>query len=229
MAKTLSFKWISFITDSEELAGGYASDKLVTGYIHTKADLPQLSEAVRATEKLEGVAVSLGDYFGKVFVNKVTTPIQLETHLDISADRNLYTISGEGPTLQWLLEHIEEVNNPDPSKLHYFSDMVVQFLPQEYDKDRVTIKVLNLEGVRNFAYEIQDTDVSWLPGSFEEFIREYGYVDISVYKELSYILIVFKAAKSLWFNDPIEVATHFGDKRLVADLTLKGVFEEVGK
>ena len=75
---------------------------------------------------------------------------------------------------------------------------------------------------------IEDDTIEWLGNtSFNTFLKSYGYIDEAINKDITAILMVYQAARELDFKDPKAIATHFYGKRLIADMTLRGIFEDL--
>jgi len=225
MSKKIRFEWVSFINDSEEYIGSYFSNKLVISYVNTEVDLNQMAEMARCIQQFKGVNLTLGN--NQVIIKRLNTSIELVDNLYIGDYHNSYTVFGRGPNVQWLLNNRKEIDNLCTDKILYVDDMVVCLTHCCYHKDTVAIKLLDMSSIYDFIDEIEGTYVTWLDGTFDEFLETYGYTDEDTVRDISSILMVYQAAKSLGFKDPEEVAGHFGNKRLVVDLRMKAVFDDI--
>ena len=225
MNKKLAFKWASFIDDSEEFVGSYSDSKIGIGYISTKTSLEEIVETVKPLENLTDVKVALGEYYSHVFISGLTTSIELTTSFDVGDYNNMYPVADRGPSVQWLLDNKEVLNTASSNKVLYCKDMAIQVTPYKYDTNVVDITVLNTEDMEYFLDLIEGSPIEWLGNnSFNAFLESYGYTNEAINKDITAILMVYQAARELDFKDPKAIATHFYDNRLIADLTLRGVF-----
>ena len=227
MNKKLAFKWASFIGDSEEYIGCYFDNKIVIHYVSTKVSLKQIKETAKCVEKLEDVQIALGPRYSKVFINGLTTPIQLTDTFDVGDDLNFYPVIDNGPTVQWLLDNNEVLStfNHSTSKVLYTNNMAIQFIPYESDQDTITVVVLNTANIEDFLFMIEGSYIKWLDyKTFDAFLESYGYTDKAVNKNIMAAIMVYQAARELDFKSPESIAAHFYGKRLIADMTLRGVF-----
>ena len=222
MGKRLHFKWVSPVGDSEACTGSYEEGRLAIGYACTEAPLASVAEIAKQIEALKDVALTLGVGYDSVGIDGLTTPIQLTEHIDVDD----FAITGNGPSLEWLLEHTKDLSNPNPNKVFYVDNTVMQFSGNVYSGGTGLV-ILDIAVVKTFVDETAGTYIERLDGTFDEFLESYGYTDARILKDVPYLLTIYQAAKDLGFNDPKEVVTYFGDRRLIADLTLKGVFEGI--
>ena len=224
MGKRLHFKWVSPVGDSEACTGSYEEGRLAIGYACTEVPLASIAEVAKQIETLKDVALTLGVGYDSVGIDGLTTPIQLTEHIDVDD----FAITGNGPSLEWLLEHTKGLSNPNPNKVFYVDNTVMQFSGNVYSGG-TSLAVLDIDVIETFVDEVTGMHIERLDGTFDEFLESYGCTDAGAIKETPYILTAYQAAKDLGFTDPKGIAARFGDKRLIADLTLKGVFEGIGK
>ena len=225
MNKKLIFKWASFIGDSEEFVGSYFDCKIAIDCVPTKTSLKEIVEAIKPLEKLTNIKVTLGKDYRRVFISGLTAPIKLTTSFDVGDYSNRYSVVDKGPSVQWLLDNKEALSTTDFSEVLYCKDMAIQITSHKYDTNTVDITILNIEDMEYFLDLIEDDTIEWLGNtSFNTFLKSYGYIDEAINKDITAILMVYQAARELDFKDPKAIVTHFYDNRLIADLTLRGVF-----
>ena len=230
MNKKLVFKWASLIGDSEEYIGCYFDNKVITHYVYTKVTLKQIKETAKYVEKLEDVQIALGSYYSKVFINGLTTPIQLTDTFDVGDELNFYTVTANGPTVQWLLDNNETLStfSHNTSKVLYTNNMAIQFMSYKSDQSPITVVILHTANIEEFLLMAEGSYIKWLGDkTFNTFLEDYGYTDKTVNKNIMAVIMVYQAARELDFKDPKAIATHFYDKRLIADMTLRGIFEDL--
>lgn len=218
------FKWLPSINISEEYEGIGPDSFLEVIDVWTGKSLDELAKAAKSVEDLNSVKVVIGEEDNVVF-NSVATPVQLVSRLSIHGYRNEYKVSDEGPSLEWLLRHKEELNNPN--KVFYVDDMAVCFLPDYNREHAVTITVFSIKHMDAYIDALEDHDIEGLDESLEYFLERCGYTDESMYKSIAKVILTFQAIKKLDFPNAEEVVAHFCDKHLIADLKLKGVFEGI--
>ena len=232
MDKKLAFRWVSFVGDSEEYVGGYASSKVMINHLFAKVGLNLLATAAKRTEKLEGVKVHLDTgYESTVLIQGLVEPIELTSSGEVGNYGNKYVTSDNGPSVQWLLDNREALYNADPSKVMYVEGMAIYAAPYYHDNNTLIVTILSTDSRDTFVDMVENEHIEWLNDqTFDIFLESYGYIDEDTNRDIIVILMLYQAAKQLEFKDPIEVVTHFCDRRLIADLKLKGVFEgEFGK
>ena len=220
MCKKMTFRWAAPLRNSEEYSGFYQKDDLAMGYVYTKASLTSIVEIAKQIENLKYVELTLGPGYRNILIDGLTTPIQFIAPVDD------FTIEGNGPSLQSLVKCITKIDNFNPSKVFCVEDMIIQFLEQK-TSDTISLSLLDIKTVKTFTEEIAGTYIGYLDGTFKEFLENYGYTDKKTLEAVPYIFIAYRTAKKLGFTDPKEVINYFGNKRLIADLTLKGVFEAI--
>ena len=227
MDKDIDFQWASFPINSKKYADRSRYDNLVVGYVYLEEGLSQILEAVKRIKSFGDTEVTLGDDGNCIRITGLTDPTCLEECRYLGDSDDPYIISGNLPSLQWFLEYKEEVENPSSSTLLYVGSIAVQIAPSEYEGDVVAITSLDTKNLYAFIDRTEGEHIEWLGGTFDEFLEGYGYTGKDVYKAASLIFILLQVAVGLGFKSPEELATHFGDKCLIADLKLKGVFEDV--
>ena len=227
MDKSISFKWVSFLGDDEYYISSYSEARISVNHIFTKLTLNQIEETARYIENFKGTEISAGANLHNVFISGLNTPIRLAGALDVGEYCNLYLVSNKGPTVQWLLNHKEEINNPSPNRTLYVDNMAIQFTFCDYVDSRILVTILSTEDIDEFIDMVDDTYIQWLGKTFDAFTATYGYTDEDTVRRVSEAIAIFHAAKELGFEDPIKVTSNLVDKRLVADLIMKGVFDNV--
>ena len=227
MDKTLVFKWIALVENDKSATSLYQED-LSLNHTHIKASLPLVVDLVKQVETFENVSLSLGSGDNRIFIDGLTTPIRLIERANAGHFFKETILTGTGPSLKWLLENTTETNNPNPNKLLYTDDMVVRFEP--FKDEGTTITFLRVDDAKHILKTVGDSVIEWLSyEAFNTFLASYGYTNEVINNDIAFILMMYKATKELGFKDPKEVISHFCDKRLVAELALKGVFEKLLK
>lgn len=162
----------------------------------------------------------------KIRIDGLTTPIKLAEYKIIDPFYEKVTSIGNGPSLKWLLEHATEINDPDPDKVFYIDNMAIYF---KFFKNKDTvISFLNIKNMECVLKEIDDSIITWLNyETFDNFLKSYGYTNKITNKDIALILITYQFIKKLESKNPEKVIKHFYDKQLIAELTLKGVFDKL--
>lgn len=227
MNKKTTFKWISFIGNSEDWMESYSGSELAVNDVDTEVCLGQMAEAARCVQRFDGARIALGNVRDNIFIHGLTTPIQLVPHLDIERCYNSPSVPDRGVTVQWLLDNKEEIHNLDPNNILYVEDTAVRFTPHTHNSDRMVITILDAKNMAGYVDTVKGVYIEWLDGTFDRFLAKHGYTDKNTNKTIFLILMLFQAARELGFKDPGGVATHFGGRHLVDELTMKGVFEDM--
>jgi len=228
MAKTLYFKWLSSININEISNGIENNSYLNIVNVNTFNSLDQLVKAVKNVESFNNIKVSVGEEYN-ITLNGITAPIQLTSRLKPYGGDNSYEIIDEGPSLEQLLKYKEELSNPNPSRVFYINDTVIGFSSLPNKMSTITVSILNTQYINTYADMSKYYFIEGLNVPFKVFLKSYGYTDKTIYEDIIRILVTFQAAKKLDFIDAEQIAASFNDERLVVDLMLKGVFEDIEK
>lgn len=220
----ICFKWIPPINVSEGYKSIHPDNFLEVVDVWTGRSLDQLVEGAKSVEGFSKVKVRVGEE-DNVVLNSVAAPVQLVSRVSMHDYRNEYEVSDEGPSLEWLLKHKKELSNPN--RVFYVDDMAVCFSLDPNRVHAVTVTVFNVKHMDTYIAALEDHYIEGLDESLEDFLARYGYTDANTYKSTAKAVLTFHAVKKLGFLNAEEVVAHFNDKRLVADLKLKGVFEDV--
>jgi len=227
MGNRIYFKWVPSISLSKHYEKMRPGSRLKVVDVWTTKSLNRLVELAKGVEAFNDVKITAGSTYNLV-LNSVPAPTQLISRLSVQGYYNsTYEVYGEGPSLEWLLKYEKELSNPNPNKLFYFNDMVVHFSSHPYSTHSVTIAILNTKHIDAYVRTLEYEPLEGLNKPFNEFLESYGYTDESTYENIAKVVLTFQAAKKLGFINAEEVATHFNDKCLVADLKLKGVLEDI--
>ena len=225
MDKTLVFKWISLAENGENSICLYQED-LSLNYTRTKLSLLPTVKLVKQIDTFEGISLTLGSDDNRIFIDGLTTPIRLVERKKTGHYYRETTLISNGPSLKWLLKSMTEINNPDPNKLLYMKDMVVRFEP--FKEEGTAITFLKIDNIKHILKVIRDAAIEWLGyETFNTLLAPYGYTNEAIDNGIAFTLMVYRCAKQLEFKNPKEVTGHFCDKRLIAELTLKGVFNKL--
>ena len=229
MNKNIDFRWVSFTGDHEQYIGAYANTKIINAYVALEVGLTQMVEAAKYAEKCKKVQMLLGSlHSSNVCINGLTDPIELKRTFKVGDYNSEYSIASKGPSVQWISDNRESFNNPNPSKLLYTDNMVAYFEP--FDDKSTTIAFLKIDDMEHILRATEGSLIEWLGyKTFDIFLASYGYTDKIRIKDLTLVLMLYKAAKILKFENAEEAITHFCDKQLIAELKLKGVFEGLKK
>ena len=228
MCKKILFRWVSLIRDSKDHANGYFNDEFTIASTYTGVSIKQMVEAVKNVKALGRITLPLKSEDCAVVIQDLTTPIQLLSAIDIGNTTSTVCVVDKGPSLQWLLDHEEELNDFSSDKTMYTDTMAVQTRTNPTTaKNRTTITILDVSTIGNVIDELEGKYVDWLDGTFKEFLLRYGYTDKDTVKEASQALMVYQTAVEAGFKDPKEVAATLSNKRVIADLAMREVFEGV--
>ena len=228
MPKNLYFKWLPSINISETPRGVEPNNHVNTMTVYTVKSLNQLVEAAKGIENLNNIKITVGQEYN-VLLNGISTPIQLISRIDRYNSPNRYEISDEGPSLEWLLSHEKDLDNPNPNRIYYMNDTAIHFSVASAFNPTVTVSMLNTKYIDAYLDISGYCHIEKLDKPFDEFLKNYGYRDESLYKSIGRIIATFIAAKKLDFIDAEQVAASFNDEHLVVDLKLRGVFEGLTK
>ena len=229
MDKKVAFRWVSLVRDVEDHANGFFNDEAAIRGVSTRVSVKQMAEAVKAVKDLGRVSLPLKGRGCTVVIQGLTTPVQLLSHIDVRDTTTTLCVVDKGPSLQWLLDHEEEINDYSSDNALYTNSMAIRSMPYStINKNTVVITTLDVSDISNVIDGLQDRYIVWLDGTFNTFLAKYGYTDADTVRRASQALMVYQAAEKLGFKDPATVAANLGDKCLGADLILRGVFADVG-
>ena len=225
MAKTLSFKWIPSINSNEKYKGICPDSFLDIVNVWTIKNIDQLVEAAKSVENFNKVEVKIGEE-DSVILSNMTAPIKLISRLNIHGSHNEYRVSDEGPSLEWLLKHKEELINFN--KTFYVDNMAVCFsLDPNKMFSEIAIAIFNIAHIDTYVTALENYHIEGLNEPLKDFLKSYGYTDVNMYESIAKAILTFQAVKKLDFVNAEEVVAYFNGKRLVADLKLKGLLEDV--
>ena len=225
MAKTLSFKWIPSININEKYKGICPDSFLEVVNVWTIKNINQLIEAAKNVENFSKVEVKIGEK-DSVILSSITAPIKLISHLNIHGYHNEYRVSDEAPSLEWLLKHKEELTNFN--KVFYVDNMAVYFsLDPNKMFSEIAIAIFNIAHIDTYVTALENYYIEGLDKPLEDFLESYGYTDVNMYESIAKAILTFQAVKKLGFVNAEEVVAYFNGKRLVADLKLKGLLEDI--
>lgn len=228
MSRKIYFKWLPSTNISETPRGVEPNNHINTMTIYTVKSLDQLVEAAKSIENLNNIKITVGQEYN-ILLDGISTPIQLISRIDRYNSSNRYEVSDEGPSLEWLLSHKEDLDNPNPSRIFYMNDTAIHFSIASTFKPTVTVSMLNTKHIDTYLDISGYCHMEKLDKSFDEFLKSYGYRDENMYRGIGRVIATFIAAKKLGFIDAEQVAASFNDEHLVVDLKLRGVFENIGK
>lgn len=230
MDKKVVFRWVSLIRDGKDHANGFFNDEAAIRGVCTRVSVKQMAEALKAVKDLGRVSLPLKGRGCTVVIQGLTTPVQLLSHIDVRDTTTTLCVVDKGPSLQWLLDHEEEINDYSSDNTLYTGSMAIRSMPYStINRDTVVITTLDVSDISNVIDGLQGKYIVWLDGTFNTFLAKYGYTDADTVRGASQALMVYQAAEESGFKDPIEVAATLSDKRLVVDLVMKGVFDDTEK
>ena len=230
MDKKVSFRWVSLIRDSKDHANGHFNDEFTIVSTYTGVSIKQMAEVVKKVKTLGGLVLPPKGEYCTVAIQDLTTPIQLLSYIEIRSTTSTVCVVDKGPSLQWLLDHEEELTGTSPDSVLYTDTAAIKSMTYtSVNENTVVITILDVSNIGNVIDELGDKYVDWLDGTFKEFLACYGYTGKDTVKEASQALMTYQTAVEAGFKDPKEVAATLNNKRIIADLIIREVFEGIGK
>ena len=222
----IGFRWVAFVSGRKEDNPTAFGSRLTLCYSTPNLNLAQMTKMAKPRWFKQRQAVVKNGHHS-VGIKDLVSPIQLVEDFEVGEYGNLFRLSNKGPSVQWLLDNKERINNPDPNKVLYVEDMAIRIVSSYCHDGNVFVEMVQVKDIEAFIGRIGNSYIEWLGGTFEKFLVGYGYTDTRIYRGLSTVLTVFQVSRKLGFKDPERVAARLVSRRLVADLTLKGVFENM--
>ena len=227
MSGKIGFRWVAFVNGRREDNPTAFGSRLTIHYSTPNLNLAQMTKMAKPRWFKQRQAVVKNGHHS-IGIKDLVSPIQLVEDFEVEKYGSLFKLSDKGPSVQWLLDNKERINNPDPNKVLYVEDMAIRTVSSYYHDGNVFVEMVRVKDIEAFIDRIGSSYIEWLRGTFEKFLVGYGYTDTRMYRSLSTVLTVFQVSRKLGFKDPKEVAARLVSRRLVADLALKGVFESIG-